>query len=191
MARKSLPPQQVASWKELGAAVRKWRDVNGETQAEFGKAIGVSQPLVALVEKEEPISPLNVRRIAKRLAVDAAALLDSELPGSKTPMAYCASTRCPNLCLAANHGELFIAPLFHAIKKLSHESCPFCDLPLHRQCPECSKPIHDRRLVCPFCHKRFVQVPTGLSGLSDEELQVESDKWDERNRRIRKHIGFE
>jgi hypothetical protein len=64
--------------------------------------------LIAQAEKGEPVSTLNVQRIAKKLAVDASALLESERPSSESPLVYCSSTRCPSLCLAANNGELFI-----------------------------------------------------------------------------------
>ena len=191
MTRKPRSTPSITSWKELAAAVREWRKKNGTTQTEFAEAIGVSQPLVAQVEKGGPVSPLNVQRIAKKLAVDATSLLAADRSEPKSPLAFCGSTRCPNLRLAANDGDLFIAPLFHEVKKLSHETCPFCDLPLHRECAECAKPIHEKRLACPYCHQRFVQIPTSLNGLSNEALRSESDNWDERNRRIREYLGFE
>jgi transcriptional regulator with XRE-family HTH domain len=191
MTKKPPPIQLITSWEDFAHAVRNWRQKKSKTQSEFAEEIGVSQPLIAQVEKGEPVSQRNLRRIAEKLAVETSALQDSDSPKSKSIFAYCASARCPNLRFAANEGELFIAPVFYAVKKLSFESCPMCDLPLHRQCPECSQSIPEKRLFCPFCKQRFVQIPASLTDLMDEELQDQCDRWDERNRRIRVHLGFE
>lgn len=190
MSRTPNSLSQISSWEGLASAILKWRKENGKTQKELGDEIGVSQSLIAQVEKGEPVSPINVQRIGGKLAIDVSALRDSDRRDYKTLLAFCGSTRCPNLRLAANYGELFVAPMFYAIKKLSADSCPFCNLPLHRACPACSQPINERRLACAGCQERFVQIPESLLNLTHEELQSLSDQWDERNRRIREHLGY-
>lgn len=181
---------KINSWKDFGTAVRKWRAENGKSQTQLATDIGVSQPLIALVEKGEPVSPLNVQRIAKTLGVNAKALHDADA-ASPQSFRYCAATRCPNLRLAANEGKVFIVPLFHPARSTSYDSCPFCDLPLQHVCTECSQPILDKRAVCPNCHEMYVPVPTSLKGLNNDQVQTRCDEWDKRNRRIRQHLGFD
>jgi DNA-binding XRE family transcriptional regulator len=190
MAKKRRSTPRITTWEGLAEAVIQWRQDNAKTQTELGSEIGVSQSLIVLVEKAEPVSQLNVRRIAEKLQVDATALERSDRPSPKAPLAYCGSTRCPSLSLAANEGELFIAPKFYVAAKLTSEVCPFCDLPMHHHCPNCSKPIHERRLVCEFCHQRFVEVPVCLRGNEDQDVQQLADEWDARNRRIREHLSL-
>ena len=183
------PPAKIRSWKDFADAIRNARQKEGWSQEVLAKKISVSQPLVCRVERGDPISDINVTRIAKELKLDVSALVKSQTRPSARKLAYCAFTRCPSLSFAAIEGELFIAPRF--VPVATTESCSDCGIPLQQECPECSAPITKSALRCSKCNCRYVQVPEGLAGLPQIELENECDKRNLANKELRRNLDME
>lgn len=159
------------------------------TQVTLAKEAGVSQALVSnLITGRQKIGRESAEKLAKALRLQIADFERSEAAPYGPRFAFCGSTSCPSLCLAAIEGRLYVAPAFVPLKELTSEKCVYCDSLIYRECPNCLEPISEKRLHCPKCNGPYVPVPENLEGLPPSEIARECERRNRMNEQIRRHL---
>jgi DNA-binding XRE family transcriptional regulator len=190
MADKEEKDQPTKTKQEdihIGKRIKQIREQAGMTQAEFADEIGIGQPHLSRIEREESEPSMEVlRKIARRFhsgdllevirGTKSVQKLEAVLESDVQKWAYCLNKKCPNAQgLIDSGGGIGLLGFtgYRAVPAFDESGeeniyCDACGAKLIRACPECGRKIRsNKQTFCAGCGHRLFGVEEASSSDGD------------------------